>query len=155
MCSLFSQYNIVCYLVIYNLQECNRDHTQPFWLGVKHLNPHTILPQFFRGEVGQRVAVIHLGLSLPLFTGEFPMRISTPLSFSLFAFLLVTSISDTLYTPGSWSRHHGFSSAVWVQLWWVHSGSLFPSMARSASPPLLVEDWKAVPLNATLMRDSA
>jgi len=107
-------------------------------------------------EVGWVASVIHLELLLPLFTSEFPMSIFISLSLSLAAFLFVTSISDTLYTPGSWSLHHGFPSPpVWVQLRWPYSGSLLPSMARLASPLAAIEDWVAVPLNATLMRDAA
>ena len=51
----------------------------------------------------------HLGLSLPLLTSELPMCISTPSSHFLVERILVISITDTLYTPSSWSLHHGLA----------------------------------------------
>ena len=102
-----------------------------FWPGSRNTIA-TAVPSF-RVKVGLVVPVIHLGLSLPLFSREFPMSISTPLSPYLGSSLMKL-ISDTLYTAGSWSLHHGFSSCeVLVQLLLVYNSGLLV-------PPTAVED---------------
>ncbi len=83
----------------------------------------------------------YLGLLLPLFSREFPMRILVLLSLKPSAFLLVMVIDVILSTAGRSKLHQWLNPGfVWVQEPARNSGFLFPSIACEASPRVYVDD---------------
>lgn len=91
----------------------------------------------------------YLGLALPLFSSESPIRISAPSSRSGFVSMLVMLTENTLWALRRSSRHQGLMSLlVCEQEPCSHVLSWLPSMALYADPNWYRDDCAAFPWRA-------
>lgn len=91
----------------------------------------------------------YLGLALPLFSSESPIRISAPSSRSGFVSMLVTLTENTLWVFRRSSRHQGLMSLlVCEQEPCSHLLSWLLSMALYADPNWYKDDCAAFPWRA-------